>query len=46
MLDVFVASKSRVVDICDRVVRIGGADALQLTLLHAVDRDFLKNGMG
>lgn len=46
MLDVFVAGESCIVDAGDGVVGVWGADTLELTLVHAIDGDFLEDGVG
>jgi hypothetical protein len=43
VLDVFVTSKGRIVDVRDGVVGIRRTDALELALIDAVNRDSLKD---
>lgn len=43
VLDVLVAGELPVVHILDRVVAVGGSDALELTLIRTVDADLLED---
>jgi hypothetical protein len=45
MLDVFVARERGISYGCDRVVRVWGANSLELALVGAVDGDLLEDGV-
>ena len=46
MPDVLVARKARIVHVLDWVVTVWRANAFQLTLVDAINRHLLENGMG